>query len=151
MPIDYGKYSGKGRPKASDYVGGTKEADAKFRATQMNIQVNLERILVIAGLEVANLAQDIITENEHIITGNLKGSIQSFVTVDQEEASTSIGSFPPGSKGYNGSDAPYAPFVEALPDGGFLFPAYMQKKDELEGLIKNAVKKTIDSAKAGLI
>jgi len=154
MAIDYNAYSGKGRPKKTDYVvDGVDQANAKLKATEMNIQANLELILVSAGLEIANTAQDIITENGHIITGTLKGSIMSFVTVDQasKETYASIGSFPPGSKGFNGSDAPYAPYVEALPDGGFLRPAYNQKKKEVEGLIANAIKKVIDSARAGLI
>jgi hypothetical protein len=58
-------------------------------------------------------AKEILTEKGHIVTGNLRRSINTSVVESTGHRSlVAVGSF-----------VDYAPFVEALPDGGYLFPA----------------------------
>lgn len=54
----------------------------------------------------------------HVKTGNLMRSIQSQAGWTNNAKTEIVGII--------GTDVPYAPYVEALPDGGFLYPALME-------------------------
>lgn len=66
-------------------------------------------------------AKEILTEKGHIVTGNLRRSITTSII----ENSTKV------SRVQVGSFVEYAPFVEALPDGGFLYPAVVETFDQV--------------------
>ena len=72
-----------------------------------------------AGQLVEARAKEIITEKGHIVTGSLRRSINTQVrTQGRDQAVAEVGAF-----------MEYAPFVEALPDGGYLNPALEQRAD----------------------
>ena len=70
-----------------------------------------------AASSVARRAKEILVEKRHVITGNLRRSITSkaYMKSDMEV------------EGIIGSGVDYAPYVEALPDGGYLYAALMQE------------------------
>lgn len=71
------------------------------------------RALLDGGLLMAARAKEIITEKGHIVTGNLRRSINAQLQTNvRHRLEVEVGTF-----------VHYAPFVEALPDGGYLFPA----------------------------
>lgn len=66
-------------------------------------------------------AKEILTEKGHVVTGNLRRSINtSIIEAGVSRARVDVGSF-----------VSYAPFVEALPDGGYLFPASEQTFEQV--------------------
>lgn len=66
-------------------------------------------------------AKEILTEKGHIVTGNLRRSINTSIVENSAKVSrVQVGSF-----------VEYAPFVEALPDGGFLYPAVVETFDQV--------------------
>lgn len=78
-----------------------------------NVHGNVGRTLLRAGLLVAARAKEIITEKGHVVTGNLRRSIGAQpVETSANRIAVEVGTF-----------VEYGPFIEALPDGGFLFPA----------------------------
>ena len=64
-------------------------------------------------------AKEIITDKGHIITGSLRRSIRAIV---KQMVAGAI-------EGRIGSHLHYAYYVEALPDGGYLFQALTEKWD----------------------
>jgi hypothetical protein len=80
------------------------------------IQSNMPRVMMNAGQIIEARAKEIITEKGHIVTGNLRRSINTQLG---EVSATRI-------EVLVGTWVEYAPFVEALPDGGFLFPAAIE-------------------------
>ena len=89
-----------------------------------------------AGVAVQKRAQEIITEKGHVVTGNLRRSIHTEVTVEEDKMEVQIG-----------TNVEYAPYVEALPDGGYLFPAYWQEKDGVIADLQAVVTKVINEVK----
>jgi len=90
----------------------------------------------VEGMQIR--AKQILTENNHVVTGNLRGSIKSeakFVTVFiiQGEVGTAVH---------------YAPYVESLPDGGYLFRAVREELPKANIRIATAVKKVMGEASA---
>lgn len=69
----------------------------------------------------------------HIQTGTLRRSVQYKTGWVSESV----------IDGVIGTDTPYAPYVEALPDGGFLFPAMMQTAQEAFDTIAKEMKEAI--------
>jgi hypothetical protein len=71
------------------------------------------RALLDGGWLIAARAKEIITEKGHIVTGNLRRSITAQIgATSDDRLEVEVGTW-----------LFYAPFVEALPDGGYLFPA----------------------------
>lgn len=71
------------------------------------------KALLDGGMIIAARAQEILTEKGHIVTGNLRRSISAQLnTTTRNRIEVEVGTW-----------VEYAPFVEALPDGGYLFPA----------------------------
>jgi hypothetical protein len=81
----------------------------------LDVQSSVGRSLFRGGLLVQARAKEIITEKGHVKTGNLRRSINTQLTRSGpggDRISAEVGTF-----------VEYAPNVEALPDGGYLFPA----------------------------
>jgi hypothetical protein len=90
--------------------------------------------------EIAVRAKEILEEKNHVVTGNLRRSIQPIIgEISGGVIEGFAGSFMPGSKGFVNADAPYAPYVESLPDGGYLFPAYREKIEEVSKWIAQGI------------
>lgn len=80
------------------------------------VQGRLPMVMVNAGQIVEARAKEILTENGHVVTGNLRRSISTLLTsATPTRVEVQVGTF-----------VDYAIYVEALPDGGFLFPASEQ-------------------------
>jgi hypothetical protein len=80
------------------------------------VRGRLPRVMINAGQLVEARAKEILTENGHVVTGNLRRSINTqIVEASESRVTVEVGTF-----------VEYAPFVENLPDGGFLFPAAEQ-------------------------
>lgn len=79
-------------------------------------------------------AKEILTENKHIVTGALRRSIQTIVErMVSDVILMKVGSF-----------LDYAEYVENLPDGGYLYPAFLETKDEvLEYIVEELAKRGI--------
>jgi hypothetical protein len=89
-----------------------------------NLNTNLGRALQNAGQIIEARAKEIITEKGHIVTGNLRRSINTQVVQTGSTLAAEVGTF-----------VFYAPFVEALPDGGYLFPASEEKFGEVTTIL----------------
>jgi len=89
------------------------------------------------AIMVQNRAKENISgENghtRHIKTGNLRRNIKSKVGW----ASTFE------LVGIIGTDVDYAPYIEALPDGGFLYPALVEVGDQVVSMVRDDIGKVI--------
>lgn len=113
-------------------TNGFKELENKLKKAFPFIREKLKPAMYRAATLVEAESKNIITNIEwidskgesrigHIKTGTLKGSIQSMAGW--------------ANNGYEllgvvGTDVPYAPYIEMLPDGGFLVPALNNKSKE---------------------
>ena len=94
-----------------------REIKRRNRLLVEDLQTNIGRTLQRGGLLIEARAKEILTENGHIVTGNLRRSINTqVIRTGADRLYVEVGSF-----------LFYAPFVEALPDGGYLFPAAEQQ------------------------
>jgi hypothetical protein len=94
-----------------------KEIRKRNRQLLEDLQTNVGRALQRGGLLIEARAKEILTEKGHIVTGNLRRSINTqIIRTGGDRLFVEVGSF-----------LFYAPFIEALPDGGFLFPAAQQQ------------------------
>lgn len=101
-------------------IEGMDEVQIKLRLLDQTVRKNGEKAMNVACMIIQRRAKENISgehgHTRHIKTGNLRRNIKfksewkSFAEID----------------GVIGTDVPYAPYVEALPDGGFLFPALME-------------------------
>ncbi|MDX1388210.1 MAG: hypothetical protein R3344_03420 [Acidobacteriota bacterium] len=81
-----------------------------------------------AGFVIVARGKEILTEKGHVVTGFLRRSLNAQVRRKSRDAvETEVG-----------SPAEYAPFVEALPDGGFLEEALLQRIPEVTRIIRDA-------------
>ena len=76
------------------------------------------------GLIIQARSQEILTEKGHIVTGALRRSGNTRTVRTSQGLATEVGYF-----------MFYAPFVEALSDGGFLLPASEEKFDEVSQFV----------------
>ena len=82
---------------------------------------------------VEKKAKEIITDKGHVKTGNLRRNIKSKAGYK--------GMFV--IEGVIGTDVPYAPYIESLPDGGFLYPALMSSGREALIYLKGELARVI--------
>lgn len=144
-------------------ITGVEQALMRLKMLDEGVRKDIESAIVKGGLVIANEARNILDTIKwevhsqtgyvrggvrypkgtpmigHYNTGNLRRSLNAVAIVEGDEIAGYVGSWLPGSKGFTGTDAPYAPYVEALPDGGFLFPAYRMHKDEVQKWIADAI------------
>jgi len=102
-------------------VEGTKKTISIFELTRVSVRDSLKASMFRGTSIIAERAQEILTEKKHVKTGNLRRNVKSKAGM--------VGLYE--IEGVIGTDVPYGPFIEALPDGGYLQPAYMQKKSEV--------------------
>ena len=82
---------------------------------------NLGKLAMQAGLIVEARAKEIITEKGHVVTGNLRRSINTqLLEVGTYSARVGVGTF-----------VVYGPYIENLPDGGYLLPAAVETFPEV--------------------
>lgn len=93
----------------------------------------LEQIALKAGYLIEREAVKLITEKGHVDTGRLRSSIR---TISRKQGLYEV-------IVRVGTDVFYSVFVEALPDGGFLFPAYRNKKGEVTELLKRDIQSAL--------
>jgi hypothetical protein len=117
-------------------VSGVDMLALRLSIADKKLHSELEKGMFRAGTKIQKRAQEILTINEHIVTGNLRRSINTQTIVEESKLEVQIG-----------TNMEYAPFVEALPDGGYLFPAYIQLKDEVIGDLQKIVTQVINEAK----
>lgn len=101
-----------------------------------SLHSKLEKGMFRAGTKIQKRAQEILTYNGHIVTGNLRRSIHTQATVEEDKLEITIG-----------TNVEYAPYVEALPDGGYLFPAFYQEKENVLEDVQKIVREVINEAK----
>lgn len=86
--------------------------------------VQTESIMCLAGLR---------GHPRHWITGNLARSIQVKTRWESNDIVVAV----------VGSDVPYAIYVEALPDGGFLYTALMNKSNDAKIFLSKRIKELL--------
>ena len=115
---------------------GVEQMAAKFKLLDKGVRSELLKA-VDQSVEMMQVrAKQIITENNHVVTGNLRGSIKSeakYVTLFliQGEVGTAVH---------------YAPYIESLPDGGYLFRAVKEELPSANIRLANAVKSVMGVA-----
>jgi len=98
------------------YVSGWQKIVANLKLMDTQLHQEIEKTANRLVIAIASRSKEILTENDHIVTGNLKRSVKGeakFINLSVVE-------------GQVGTDVDYAAFVEALPDGGYLYRAYTE-------------------------
>jgi hypothetical protein len=107
------KYTARNKEEVAAALKAIKARNAKMLVAIMS---GMPRVMLNAGQIIEARAKEIITEKGHVVTGNLRRSINTQLgEVTPLKIEVLVGSF-----------VEYAPFVENLPDGGFLFPAAVE-------------------------
>jgi hypothetical protein len=109
-----------------------KRLQARNRELLKLISGGLPRTMMNAGQIIEARAKEILTEKGHVVTGNLRRSINTqLIDATERRVVVAVGSF-----------VEYAPFVERLPDGGFLFPASVETLPQtIRFVYDNGIKK----------
>jgi hypothetical protein len=98
-------------------ISGMKELDVKLELLKQRVRERAEIAMAKASTIVQRRAKENISgmngHTRHVLTGNLRRNIKV--------KSGFVSTF--GLEGVIGTDVPYAPYVESLPDGGYLYPA----------------------------
>ena len=141
-------------------ITGIDKIALEFAVANKKLHEELKQSLFREGIKVQVEAQKILTEKEwtvrsetgyrrgygrktefyelgetvigHVVTGNLRRSIRTEAIVEESKLEVIIG-----------TNVEYAPYVEALPDGGYLFPAYWKLKDEVIKNLQDTVMQVI--------
>ena len=106
-------------------------AELKFDKSILRILGNLKRpdqvhkAMLAGSSGMVTRAREILTENQHIITGNLRRSVRV------ESVSPFVVRI--------GSPVVYAYFVEVLPDGGFLRPSVREGMEGFAGYVGETI------------
>lgn len=116
--------------KFSMEVEGTGKTISVFELTRVSVREDIKKSMFRGVAMIANRADEIIVEKGHVVTGNLHRNMKSKAGM--------VGAWE--IEGVAGTDVPYAPFIEALPDGGFLQAAYMQRKGLVITYIASQIK-----------
>ena len=109
----------------------------KFDVINNGFKDEFEKVAYMAGLLIEDEAKRILKEMGHIDTGMLWNSIETMVArKGNYKLSILIG-----------TDVYYSIYIEALPDGGFLFPAYLRKRKDVLKLLGKGIKMIIKTGK----
>lgn len=123
--------------KLTAEILGISEAVLKFKLLQDHTRNDVKRGVARGATKVATRAKENISgqhgHTKHVVTGNLRRSIQTKVGW--------VSSFE--VVGVIGTDVPYAPDVEALPDGGFLYPAILEVGEGVYKYVQEEIIKAI--------
>ena len=101
-------------------ITGVPSTLVKFKLLDQTVRNQSLKAMARASAIVETRAKENISGQHghtmHIKTGNLRRNIKSKA---QWKGNYEI-------EGFIGTDVPYAPWIESLPDGGFLYPALME-------------------------
>lgn len=116
--------------KFSMEIEGTKKTISMFELMRPTVRDSVKASMFRGVAMIAARADEIVVEKGHVVTGNLHRNMKSKAGL--------VGAWE--IEGVAGTDVPYAPFIEALPDGGFLQAAYMQRKGLVITYIASQIK-----------
>lgn len=148
-------------------INGIKQWQLALASMDDYIRKNMEAAMFRAGVKVQVRAQEILTEKQHVVTGNLRRSLMTQSSVDPSgkgwfvriSADTDRLEAGYGKSKGGGGDEPidsganelsvgtfvyYAPFVELLPDGGYMLPARLEKQEEVVKDLSDVIDKSIE-------
>lgn len=152
-------------------IKGVDEFKLAMATMDKEIRSHMIPALYRAGVKVQRRAQEIIGEKGHVVTGNLRRSIITeavvpegsgfSVTISASEKELEQGfhknkgkvneylangkNVPKKFESSTGTFVYYAPFVEALPDGGYMLPSFLEKKDEVIKDLNAVIAKAIET------
>jgi len=119
-------------------IEGVNKTALKLALLSNVIRINAVKSMKKATFIVSNRAKENISgmhgHVRHIKTGNLRRNIKTKV------GWTGLYEL----EGLIGTDVPYAPHIEALPDGGFLWPALMEVGKEALDYFNEQIVDTIN-------
>ena len=149
-------------------INGIKQWGLALASMDAHIRKNMEAALFRAGVKVQARAQEILTEKGHVVTGNLRRSLmtESFVdpsgkgwfvrvAADTDRLAEGYLAQKEGKIADNaergsgnrlsiGTFVYYAPFVELLPDGGYMLPARLEMQEQVVRDISDVIDKSIE-------
>ena len=102
-------------------INGMDKLKGNLNILKQGVKVAMAQAGYRGGEAIVSRAVEIINENEHIISGTLWRSIHA----TSEWVGPSLVEISVGTNVY------YAPYVEALPDGGYLYRATAEKINEV--------------------
>lgn len=108
-------------PGYSFEMEGWDRLKAQMKFLESNVRVAMAQAGWRGGEAISTRAHDILVENEHVISGNLKDSLHP----ESKWISPTVLDIEVGTNVF------YAPYVEALPDGGYLYRAAHEKINEV--------------------
>ena len=112
---------------------GVKKMRKRIAAIEKRYKSDVPNIFRNGGLIIADSAKQILTAKGHILTGALRRSISAMITeLKPMRIEVSVGTW-----------LEYAPLVEELPDGGFLFEAFEKQRAAVVSYIKRELKNAI--------
>jgi len=112
--------------KAELIIKNAEQIRRKFQDLGPEWRKEIAKALFRGGVIIQRRAQEILREKGHIVTGNLFNNIRtSEVEGDGIDMAVNIG-----------SDVSYAIYVELLPDGGYLVPAFREKAPEVVNFLR---------------
>jgi len=116
-------------------VTGVKETIAKLNLIEQDVRSRGQEVMFKAGTIVQARAQENIDgqhgHDRHRVTGNLFRNIKTkagWASLNELVAVV-------------GTDVGYAPYVEALADGGYLYPALLETASRVLLYLKNELRK----------
>lgn len=115
-----GRFVAKNTEEFDRALEGIKRRNAELLK---GVSSDIGKALLPAGQVIEARAKEILTENGHIVTGNLRRSINTQARVRK------LGPLTHGWQIEVGTFADYAVYVEALEDGGYLAPAAEQRRE----------------------
>ena len=109
---------------------GKEEVFRKMDAFKVRAHLKVAQTVKTGALLMATRAKMILTENKHVKTGNLRRSVTGEANIPNPDV----------IDGLVGTAVHYAPYVEALPDGGYLYRAVREKFPEVKQMIENEMR-----------
>ena len=120
--------------KISGKILGLAKFKNRMKELNPKLKNELKSIMARGLMLIEGTAKQILTDKGHVLTGNLRRNIKHktprFINLYQIE-------------GVVGTDVPYAPYIEALPDGGYLLQAITQEGDKVNEYIKQEFRKIL--------
>jgi len=100
---------------------GMEEFQKKLKLLEVATRQAMESAAERGGQSIAERAANLVTELGHVITGNLRDSLHAEAKwINPNIIEVNVG-----------TNVFYAPYVEALPDGGYLYKATREKIDKV--------------------
>jgi len=112
-------------------ITGVNKTIWKLNLLDSNVRLASMKAMKRGTLLVAKRAKELLTEKNHVKTGNLRRNIKT--KVGWANLYELIGVI--------GTDVPYAPYVEALPDGGFLYQAARESGRKAYDYVREEISK----------